>query len=360
MTVPLPPDGDTSWLDWAQFVHNRITAELDSKAASAQTGAGSQVVESSKVAGDTTNRYERRADGSIAIGPGGSTPLRAGEAFFVLDVGASAKEGVRIYGSSTTLNNVVTVFDHLGAPIFSIPVDGGPAVLGDSFRIFGRQDGVFYPRHMLHHDGSAQINKGDAGGSVGGLAIGASAIPPTRSPDGSAAGTLMSNVLWVDADGRLWSHRGSGGSQPIGGAWSFTSPPTAGVRGGDDYFNTGEQRIRYYDGAVWRRPALADRTKRTVAANYTLVAADALDRALHSTAAAAVTITLPQDSAAAIAQEVAIPWRQYGAGQVTFAAGTGATVVGRGGLLKSAGQYAEGTVTKVDVNTWLVAGDTVA
>jgi hypothetical protein len=103
--------------------------------------------------------------------------------------------------------------------------------------------------------------------------------------------------------------------------------------------------------------ALVAPTKNTISGNYTLVAADAAETVLHSTAASAVTITLPQDSAATIAQEVAIPWRQYGAGVITFAAGTGATVVSRGAALSSAGQYAEGLITKVAANTWLVSGD---
>jgi hypothetical protein len=98
-------------------------------------------------------------------------------------------------------------------------------------------------------------------------------------------------------------------------------------------------------------------TKRTISANYTLVAADSVDMIMHVTAASGITITLPQDSAATIAQEVAIPWRQYGAGTITFAAGTGATLVSRGGFTHSAGQYAEGVLTKPAANTWLLSGD---
>lgn len=97
--------------------------------------------------------------------------------------------------------------------------------------------------------------------------------------------------------------------------------------------------------------------KRTVTAAYTLVAADADNMILHSTAAAAITVTVPQDSAAVIPLDTAIPWRQYGAGQVTFAAGTGATLIARGSVFKSAGQYAEGMLTKVAVSTWLLSGD---
>lgn len=100
-------------------------------------------------------------------------------------------------------------------------------------------------------------------------------------------------------------------------------------------------------------------TKNNVAASYTLVAADAIDIVLHSTAAAGITVTVPQDTAATIAQEIAIPWRQNGTGQITFAAGTGATIVSRGSVFKSAGQYAEGLLTKIAANTWLLSGDIV-
>jgi hypothetical protein len=97
--------------------------------------------------------------------------------------------------------------------------------------------------------------------------------------------------------------------------------------------------------------------KRTVSASYTLVLADGTGTVLHSTAASAVTITLPSDASVAITVESVIPWRQYGAGTITFAAGSGATLVSRGSLTHSAGQYAEGVVSKVAANTWLLSGD---
>ncbi len=105
-------------------------------------------------------------------------------------------------------------------------------------------------------------------------------------------------------------------------------------------------------------------TKRVITANYTLVAEDGAaegteDRVLHVTAGTAVTITLPPDGAPIIPQEIAIPWRQFGAGQITFAADINATVVSRGSAFRSAGQYAEGVVTKVAASTWLVSGDLV-
>lgn len=102
-------------------------------------------------------------------------------------------------------------------------------------------------------------------------------------------------------------------------------------------------------------------TKNTITGtSYTLVAGDAVNIQLHTTSGSGVTITVPQDSDASIAQEISIPWRQYGAGQITFAEGTGATLVSRGDVNKSAGQYATGTLTKTGANTWLLDGDITA
>ena len=97
-------------------------------------------------------------------------------------------------------------------------------------------------------------------------------------------------------------------------------------------------------------------SKRSISANYTLALDDATDRVIHSTSATAVTVTLPSDTIA-IPLETAIPWRQYGAGQITFTPGSTVTLLSRGAVFKSAGQYAEGLLTKTAANTWLLSGD---
>jgi hypothetical protein len=101
--------------------------------------------------------------------------------------------------------------------------------------------------------------------------------------------------------------------------------------------------------------ALVSPAKLPVTGNYTVAAAD-VDSVLHVTAATAVTITLPSDASVVIGLETAIPWRQYGAGQITFTAGSGATVVSWQNMFRSGGLYADGVVTKVAANTWLVSG----
>jgi len=96
-------------------------------------------------------------------------------------------------------------------------------------------------------------------------------------------------------------------------------------------------------------------TKRDITGAYTLVAADAQDMVMNSTSSSALTITLPANGVTPI--ESAIPWRQSGAGQITFAAASGMTLLSRGGATKSAGQYAGGVVTQISSTQWLLEGD---
>lgn len=96
-------------------------------------------------------------------------------------------------------------------------------------------------------------------------------------------------------------------------------------------------------------------TKRDITGAYTLVSADAQDMVMNSTSSSALTITLPANGVIPI--ESAIPWRQTGAGQITFAPASGMTLLSRGALTKSAGQYAGGVVTQISSTQWLLEGD---
>jgi hypothetical protein len=73
------------------------------------------------------------------------------------------------------------------------------------------------------------------------------------------------------------------------------------------------------------------------------------------TNAAGITCTLPQDSDEAIPIGGQVHFAQLGAGQVTFAAGTGATVNAQPGL-KIAAQYGVVTAIKRAANTWILVG----
>lgn len=89
---------------------------------------------------------------------------------------------------------------------------------------------------------------------------------------------------------------------------------------------------------------------------YTLVAGDA-GKLVTLSNASAITLTLPQDSDATIAVGTYVDLYQLGAGQVTVAAGTGATLRTSGLTAKARAQYARLSVQKVSANTWSLMGD---
>jgi hypothetical protein len=100
-------------------------------------------------------------------------------------------------------------------------------------------------------------------------------------------------------------------------------------------------------------PGSVSRNKRVITGTYTLAQIDISSTVLHVTANNPVTITLP----AGLTQEVEIPWRQFGTGQITFVAGSGMNIASTGSLVKSSGQYSTGTVTLVSATTWLLKGN---
>lgn len=105
-------------------------------------------------------------------------------------------------------------------------------------------------------------------------------------------------------------------------------------------------------------PLAADVTTEDVAGTtYTVVAAD-LGKRKRTTNGSAVTITLPNDRE----QGFSVLVCQAAAGQVAFAAASGATLHSRTGYNKLAGQWSEASVT-VDTNaggtgaSWVLSGD---
>lgn len=77
------------------------------------------------------------------------------------------------------------------------------------------------------------------------------------------------------------------------------------------------------------------------------------NKVVRCTASSAVTITVPSTLAAGFSCMVI----QAGAGQVTFAAGSGATLNSFGNLLKTAGQYAPASIIRVDAGIYNLSGN---
>ncbi|TGT76159.1 hypothetical protein EN809_000600 [Mesorhizobium sp. M2E.F.Ca.ET.166.01.1.1] len=68
------------------------------------------------------------------------------------------------------------------------------------------------------------------------------------------------------------------------------------------------------------------------------------------------TLTIPPNSSVAFPISTVINFTQLGAGQTTVTAGVGVTLRNRNGL-KTAGQYAMGTLYKRGTDEWVVGGD---
>ncbi len=108
--------------------------------------------------------------------------------------------------------------------------------------------------------------------------------------------------------------------------------------------------------SVFTRPQAVNAQTGTT---YTLVAGDA-GKLVTLSNAGAITLTLPQDSDATIAVGVYVDLLQLGAGQVTVAQGTGATLRTSGLTAKARAQYARLGVQKISANTWSLFGDLAA
>jgi hypothetical protein len=89
--------------------------------------------------------------------------------------------------------------------------------------------------------------------------------------------------------------------------------------------------------------------------SYTLALSDA-GRLVTLNNAAAITLTIPTNTAVAFPVGTRIDILQYGAGQVTVG-GSGVTIRSSGSKLKLAGQYSGATLWKKAANEWLLIGD---
>jgi hypothetical protein len=70
-----------------------------------------------------------------------------------------------------------------------------------------------------------------------------------------------------------------------------------------------------------------------------------------------ITVTLPQDSAQAFAIGTTIYYERNGAGTLTFAAGTGATVTSKDSTLTCGDRYTAVCALKIGTNAWSLIGN---
>lgn len=113
---------------------------------------------------------------------------------------------------------------------------------------------------------------------------------------------------------------------------------------------SGSNVYQYWSGSAWTDLIVTGSVSNKTA-NYTTVATDA-GNTINSTSTA-ITVTVSNTLTAG----QRIDFVQTGAGQITFAAGSGVTLNSRGAKLKTAGQYSGATVLCLASGSYLLVGD---
>jgi len=93
---------------------------------------------------------------------------------------------------------------------------------------------------------------------------------------------------------------------------------------------------------------------------YTFVAADQNNVLVTLANASAITLTIPPNSSVSFPVGTILNVAQTGAGQATWAGGSGVTIVSGGGTSASPKlrqQYSSAGAIQTSANTWLVIGD---
>ena len=109
--------------------------------------------------------------------------------------------------------------------------------------------------------------------------------------------------------------------------------------------------FKYWTGADWADLLPPVTTVSNKTANYSTLATDA-GNTINSTGSA-ITITVGNNLTAG----QRIDFVQTGAGQITFAAGSGVTLNSKGAKLKTAAQYSGATVLCLASGSYLLVGD---
>jgi hypothetical protein len=105
--------------------------------------------------------------------------------------------------------------------------------------------------------------------------------------------------------------------------------------------------------SAWQPQGIVQSTK---VASYTLVLGDAGDM-IEMNVASANVLNVPANSSVAFPIGTQVGVRQIGAGVTTVTPIGTATVVSRGSLVATAGQWAEAVLTKRAIDQWVLAGD---
>lgn len=112
--------------------------------------------------------------------------------------------GVLITGKQNSSYQLFEVDDYAHNPIFSVPPYGGPAVLGDNFRIFAPTQ-IFGQAATLWMDGSLTLGQVQADGSnQGGVTFYSGAADPNVSPPAHAGHAFNAGDRYFRSNGATY------------------------------------------------------------------------------------------------------------------------------------------------------------
>jgi hypothetical protein len=178
------------------------------------------------------------------------------------------------------------------------------------------------------------VNTGSGGGGGGGGGTTTNSLFFNASGSGSAPGTSFDGSVAFTA-----SYNTVGANKVI------TSGPTAPTGGldGDYYFQYDVSNTLFFYT-----------TRKT--GSYTLAGID-IGRLVEIDSGSANTLTIPTNASVAIPLYSRFTVTQYGAGQTSFASGSGVTVRSRSNFTKISARYGFANLVKIGTDEWYLYGD---
>ena len=137
--------------------------------------------------------------------------------------------------------------------------------------------------------------------------------------------------------------------------WSSFTKSTVGLGNADNTTDLNKPISTATQAALDLKAPMTRSANVQTGTTYTPVLSD-VGKILLFTNASGCTVTIPPNASVAYTGFVQIDCLRYTAGDVTFVAGSGVTILSDSGYLKIDGNYKGVTLLRVDTNTWILFG----
>lgn len=192
-----------------------------------------------------------------------------------------------------------------------------------------------------------------ADGAVTGPKIADGVVSSAKMADASVTNAKLAQIATSTIKGRVTAATGVVEDLTAANVKSILELAKADVGLGDVDNTTDATKFAATAGRV------AGRNRQT-GTTYAFVLADA-GKLVEGNNAATQTYTVPPNSSAAFTvDQTVINVGQYGAGQISIAAGAGVTIRSSGSKLKLTGQYSTASLVKIGTDEWWLFGDLAA